>query len=165
MELIGRRLSAAEHDAVLADPALVETLLFGSEDEDDADGMPEPDLDLDKSWHAVHFLLAGSAWGLGDGLAGAAVLGGDDIGEDGGYGPARLVSADRVRAIAEALDAVTDDALRARFDRSAMKAAEIYPDIWDEDVPVDGFLEEIAGLRIFYRTAAADHQAILLMIT
>jgi hypothetical protein len=164
MELIGHRLSDTELTAVLDDPDTVESLLFGDLDDDDAD-MPEPDLDLDKSWHAVHYLLAGSAWGLGDGVAGAAVLGGEDIGDDGGYGPARLVTADRVRAVADALDALDDATLRARFDRPAMKAAEIYPDIWDEDVPVDDFLEHVGELRRFYRTAAGNGQAILLMIT
>lgn len=164
MELIGRRLSDAELSAVRDDPETVEALLFGDLDDDDAE-MPEPELDLDKFWHGVHFLLTGSAWGLGDGVAGAAVLGGEEIGEDGGYGPARLVTADRVRSVADALDALDDDTLRTRFDRPAMKAAEIYPDIWDEDVSPDGFLAHVAELRRFYRTAADNGQALLLMIT
>lgn len=95
MVLIGRRLSASELQAVLADPAAVSTLLFGDLEDDDAE-MPEPDLDLDKSWHGIHYLLTGTAWGIGEG-AGAAILGGDEIGEDGGYGPARLLDPETVR--------------------------------------------------------------------
>ncbi|MFC4068296.1 YfbM family protein [Actinoplanes subglobosus] len=164
MELIGRRLSDAELKSVHDDPDTVEALLFGDLNDYDAE-MPEPELNLDKFWHGVHYLLAGSAWDLGDGVAGAAVLGGEDIGEDGGYGPARLVTADRVRVVADALDALDDDTLRARFDRRAMKAAEIYPDIWHEDVPADRFLGHVADLRRFYRSAADNDQALLLMIT
>ncbi len=41
-----RRLPAADHRTVLADPATVETGLFGDLADDDGE-MPEPELDLD----------------------------------------------------------------------------------------------------------------------
>ena len=56
MELIGRRLAADELRAVLDDPASADTLLYGDLDDPDAE-MPEPGLDLDKSWHGIHYLL------------------------------------------------------------------------------------------------------------
>lgn len=96
-----------------ADPTAVDTLLYG--DLDDEAEMPEPELDLDKSWHGIHYLLTGTDWQIGEG-AGAAVLGGDELGQDGGYGPPRLLGPDTVRAIAAALDALDVEALRARFD-------------------------------------------------
>ena len=65
MELIGRRLSAAELRALIDDPSTADGLLYGDVDDDDAE-MPEPELDLDKSWHGVHYLLTGTAWGVGD---------------------------------------------------------------------------------------------------
>ncbi|MFG1780510.1 DUF1877 family protein [Micromonospora sp. NPDC049051] len=75
MELIGRRLSADELRTVLDDPTMVDPLLFGDLDDDDA-GMPDPELDLNKSWHGLHYLLTGTAWQIRDG-AGAAILGGE----------------------------------------------------------------------------------------
>src|SRR5262245_36837129 len=113
MELIGRRLSADELRAVLNDPAAVDRLLYGDLDDLDAE-MPEPELDLDKSWHGIHYLLTGTAWEIGEG-AGAAILGGDEVGEDGGYGPARLVRPEAVRAVAAALSALDVETLRSRF--------------------------------------------------
>ncbi|MET8043668.1 DUF1877 family protein [Micromonospora sp. NPDC005215] len=77
-------------------------LLFGDLDDEDAE-MPDPELDLHKSWHALHYLLAGKAREVDDPAA-AAVLGGDDIGEEGGYGPPRLLDVETVRVVAAALD-------------------------------------------------------------
>lgn len=101
MVLVGRRLSGVELQGVLDDPTMVGRLLYGDIDDEDAQ-MPEPDLDIDKAWHGIHYLLTGSAWEIGEG-AGAAVLGGDTIGEDG---PARLLSSDTVRAVAAGLEGV-----------------------------------------------------------
>ncbi|WP_326999681.1 YfbM family protein [Dactylosporangium sp. NBC_01737] len=163
MELIGRRLTAGELRAVLEDPEAVDELLYGDLD-DDAE-MPEPDLDLDKSWHAVHFLLTGTAWEVTEG-AGEAVLGGTEIGQDGGYGPARLFDPAAVRRVAAALDTVDVGALRARFDPAAMAAADIYPSalaLGPDDV--EAFLApQLAELRRFYGTAAAAGQAVLVAI-
>ncbi|MET8463587.1 YfbM family protein [Micromonospora zamorensis] len=128
MELIGRRLSADELRAVLDDPTTVSLLLFGDLDNEDAE-MPDPELDLHKAWHALYYLLAGTA-GRSDDPAAAAVLGGEDIGEEGGCGPARLLGVETVRLVATALDMLDIDTLRARFDPDTLAAADIYPDGW-----------------------------------
>ncbi len=164
MVLIGRRLSAEELAGVLADPTAVDTLLYGDRDDDEAE-MPEPELDLDKSWHGIHYLLTGTAWQIGEG-AGAAILGGDEIGQDGGYGPARLLDPDTGRAIATALDALDVETLRTRFDPDAMTAADIYPDIWTNGTDeFDYLMSHFTELRRFYHAAAVNGQAVLLAIT
>jgi hypothetical protein len=164
MVLIGRRLSAEELAMVRADPTAVDALLSGDLDDDEAE-MPEPELDLDKSWHGLHYLLTGTDWRIGEG-AGAAILGGAEIGQDGGYGPARLLDQDMVRAVATALDALDAGVLRARFDPDAMTAAEIYPDIWTDGSDELGYLmSHYTELRRFYNAAAANGQAVLLAIT
>ncbi|RKE11437.1 uncharacterized protein DUF1877 [Catellatospora citrea] len=162
MVLIGRRLSAGELQAVLDDAAVVDDLLYGDLEDDDGE-MPEPELDLGKSWHGVHYLLTGTAWDISQG-AGEAVLGGEEIGEDGGYGPARLFTPEAVRAVAAALDALDVDALRARFDPQAMTALDIYPNLWAE-MEFDYLAQNLTDLHRFYRSAADDGQAILLVIT
>ncbi|MCW6003471.1 YfbM family protein [Micromonospora sp. CPCC 205371] len=166
MVLIGRRLSNDELQAVLDGPARVAALLYGDLDDDDAE-MPEPELDLDKSWHGIHYLLTGTAWTMGQAAADAAILGGDEVGEDNGYGPARLLRPATVRMVATALDALSVETLRARFDPDAMAAADIYPNIWaggaDE---FDNYLAPyFTQLRQFYGAAAASGQAVLLAIT
>ncbi|MFE9201163.1 YfbM family protein [Micromonospora sp. NPDC007230] len=164
MELIGRRLSAGELAAVLADPSVVDMLLYGDLDDDEAE-MPEPELDLDKSWHGIHYLLTGTAWQIGE-SAGAAILGGVEIGPDGGYGPPRLLDPDSVRAIATALNGLEVETLRARFDPGAMTAAEIYPDLWTNGTDdFDYLMSHFAELCQFYHSAAVSGQAVLLAIT
>jgi hypothetical protein len=164
MVLIGRRLTAAEWEAVIDEPATADALLYDDLDDEDAE-MPEPELDLDKSWHGIHYLLTGTAWEIGHG-AGAAILGGEPIGADNGYGPARLLSTETVRTIAAELDALDVDTLRARFDPSAMAAADIYPDLWSGPDDFDSYLAPyFSQLQRFYQTAAANGQAILLALT
>src|SRR5262245_43187400 len=67
-----------------------------------------PVLDIHKSWHGLHWLLCQSAWDGPEPLK-HAVLGGQEIGEDLGYGPARLVDGAKVRAVAEALAGIGHD--------------------------------------------------------
>ncbi|QLQ36838.1 YfbM family protein [Micromonospora robiginosa] len=156
MVLIGRRLSGPELSAAAADPTTVAPLLHGD----------DPLLDLDKSWHGLHYLLTGTAWDTDDG-AGAAILGGEPIGDDVGYGPPRLLAPDAVRAVADGLDAVNEATLRARFDPDAMTDEGIYPAIWhDGDDEFDTYLwPSFVELRRFYRTAATQGEGVLLAVT
>jgi hypothetical protein len=149
-----RRLTPQQVAAVEADPSATVALLDREEDV----------LDLDKAWHAIHFLLTGSAWETPPG-AGEAVLGGDPVGGDMGYGPARLLSADRVRAVAAALQGLADDSLRARFDPAALMDAVIYPQVWDGDDFAAYILPNFISLRDFYLAAAQQNEAVLLAIT
>jgi hypothetical protein len=87
---------------------------------------------LEKSWHGLHYLLTGSATAESGPLA-FLLAGGDEIGEDDGYGPPRLFDPNAVRAIDAALATVTNDALWSRFDAGAMESEGVYPGTWDED--------------------------------
>lgn len=55
----------------------------------------DDEVDLDKSWHGLHFLFTGTAW-EGEEPACFLVLGGEGIGNDVGYGPARVLMPDDV---------------------------------------------------------------------
>lgn len=56
-------------------------------------------LDIDKSWHAIHFVLSGEVWGFDeDDPLSQVVLGGAPVNDDDmGYGPARLLEKDLVK--------------------------------------------------------------------
>jgi hypothetical protein len=151
MTMTGRRLAADEVDALVADPGQVEDLLFGA----------EPDLDLDKAWDGLHFVLARAG-------SERALLGSDGwISAGGGAVQARLVSVDEVRVVADALDAVDVSRLRAEFDPAALAEAGTYPDIWGEGTEeFDGYLlPALRQLRVFYREAADSGRAVLLGIS
>jgi len=129
MSMIGnyRRLTPAQLDELRADPSAVPGFLYN------ADASPEQHLDIDKSWHAIHFLLTGSAW-KGPTPLRNVVLGGTVLGEaDVGYGPARYLTPQEVQKVAAALQDIPPEALVARYDARALISAEIYPQVWEEE--------------------------------
>ena len=128
-----------------------------------------PAIDLDKAWHGIHFLLTGTADG-GDFPRNFLLLGGREVGDvDVGYGPARVMTAGETRAAHEMLEALPDDALRARFEPAEMMRREIYPEIWDRDPEEDDTLgyvmENVAALRRLLAAAAADRLGLVLYMT
>ena len=119
-------------------------------------------LRIDKSWHGIHFLLTGSAWG-GKRPLSNAVMGGQEFGPDLGYGPARYLTPDQVKEVAAALDEITSATLRDRFNPKAMTKAEIYT--WHEDEGEEGleyFLEYYAQVRAYFQQAARKGNGMLL---
>lgn len=93
-------------------------------------------LELDKSWHVLHYLFTGSAW---EGALPAAMLlsGGAEAGPDLGYGPARVISAADTAAFARFLAGQSADSLCARIDTAQMQSLEIYCAGDDDDASVE----------------------------
>lgn len=87
---------------------------------------PEDGLNLEKSWHVIHYLLTGSIDQAPPPL-GNAVLGGEEIGEDRDYGRVRFLTPPQVREVAKALSAISNDDLFRRFDIESMTAVKVYP--------------------------------------
>jgi hypothetical protein len=177
MVMTARMLTPDEMSAALSSSEALERLRYPDDDQ----GARE--VDVDKAWHAIHWLLTGSAddrpppapkRGLfrrsapEPGPAGAewlAVLGGEPVGDDNGYGPARLLRPEQVAAVAAALTPLDRDALGGRVDLAAMEAAELYPGIWDEEDVYDEYLgPSYEVLRDFYLAAAREQAAVLLAI-
>lgn len=123
-------------------------------------------ISLDKAWHGIHFLLTGTAWDV-KGPAGQAILGGQEFGEDLGYGPARVLSVAQVEAIAEALAKITPENLSVRYNTDAMTKAGIYPTIiWNREGPeaLVFLLDYYKPLVTFYRHAAEKGQLVVIAI-
>lgn len=126
-------------------------------------------VDLDKAWHAIHYLLTGTAWEGAEPLN-FLVLGGRPVGDiDVGYGPARALSAAETRTVHGALAQLTDDELRARFDPADMMKKQIYPEIWERDPAEDDTLayvmEHLQTLRDSLAEAVERHYGLLVYIT
>jgi hypothetical protein len=121
---------------------------------------------LEKAWHGLHFLLTGAAWGAEPPLD-FLLQGGTPVGEDGGYGPARLFRPEEVQELDTALSGISDEQLWSRFDAGRMEEEQIYPLIWDE--PEADLQEEYLGyfheLKRLVHEAAATGKALLVMIT
>ena len=150
---VGYRRDDLTARQILEDPEQLDELLDSDDDENS--------VDIDKAWHALHWLLNDNGHPTDDSLS-ETIFGGESIGEDLGYGPGRLLPADRVRAVARALGQIELNSLRTRMDARAMESAEIYPMIWDEDDVFDSYLAPAyERLRKFYAAAAAADQAVI----
>ena len=83
MTWIGYRRDPETARRIALDPELLDELLESES--------AQECVDLDKAWHGVHWLLTGSAE-ESSGPASDAILGGEPVGEDLGYGPAQITA-------------------------------------------------------------------------
>ena len=117
-------------------------------------------LSIEKAWHGVHYLLCGEVEPGGT-LLSQAILGGVEIGEDMGFGPARYFTADQVGEIAGELNQPErQEEMPARFDPARMSQLGIYPQGW-KNSDVAWLLEEFRRVRDFYSEARARKLAVL----
>jgi len=123
-----------------------------------------PDISIEKAWHGLHFLLCG---GFDPDLSplGRAILGGTEIGDDMGYGPARYLSAEEVKTVAAALNGLTDDELKSRYNADEMSKLKLYPGGWDDLENIEWLLAAARDVRQYYRDAADRGFAMLLYLT
>ncbi|MFN8192692.1 MAG: YfbM family protein [Nocardioidaceae bacterium] len=137
----------------LEDPDLLDELLESDDD--------RTSVDLDKAWHGIHWLLTGSD-GPTATVISEAIFGGEPVGDDLGYGPGRLMTSDRVLAVAAALRELPTETLRAKLDPPAMTEAGIYPRVWEEPDVFDSYLAPaFEKLRAFYASAAEAREAVI----
>jgi len=149
------QLTSDELASLIADPSSVEAFIYPEDDEH------ENNIDVDKAWHGIHFLLANDAW-AGELPLANVVLGGNEIGDDVGYGPAKYLTADEVFEVANALKDLSSDAFRARYNAKSLLDNEIYPQIWHDDDDAVGYLTSYyETLRDYYLDAAAKGNAML----
>jgi hypothetical protein len=120
-------------------------------------------LDIDKAWHAIHFMLNGSSF-EGDEPLVHTILGGTPIGADEGYGPARYLTNAQVKAVAKELSKQGRDELANRFDPAKLSEEDIYPSgtDWNGDEDKDYVLSYYQEVAAYYIDAAnKDHGMIL----
>jgi hypothetical protein len=164
-----------QEQALRADETLASYLAIvveGDEDESgrvSALGTIEPPLVLEKSWHILHYAFTGEAEPTGS--AGSMLLEGDEVGEDMGYGPPRLLTLQSTNAFADFLAQQTVEGLQARVCYAAMKTAGIYglPMGGGDDARYeDGIRREIAAsfplLRDYVMATAARKNGLLLWL-
>ena len=161
MSMIGNflQVTPAQLHALIDDPSAVMALIYPEGEEG------TKSIDIDKAWHGIHFMLTGDIWGGVAPLCNV-VLGGTEIGEDVGYGPAHYIGVDEVRAVAAALRDLPREELAKRFDAAAMSKNGIYPEIWDEgEDALDYLLHWYESLRAYYLDAASKGNAMLKYLT
>lgn|GEM_PF-1699425 len=120
-------------------------------------------ISLDKAWHGVHYLLCGKVQ-PGTDIASQAVMGGTEVGEDLGYGPARYFEADKVAEIARELTRPNlETEMTTRFDPPQMAKLGIYPGQFEPD-DSKWLMDAFRQLRQFYVDASAANLAVMTCI-
>jgi len=124
-------------------------------------------ISLGKMWQALHFMLTGVPW-AGEGPLSHAVMSGEAVGIDFGYGPVGFLKPTLVRAVSAALADLDVEVFKSRFSPAAMEAEMIYPNgIWERDkarLP-DELVHYFKLLGTFYRDAASRGDGVLLWIS
>ncbi|WP_395751684.1 YfbM family protein [Prosthecobacter sp.] len=166
--MIGHLVRIPEETRVLlhAEPEKIEELLYSDFEEERV--AEDDDLDIDKTWHVLHFLFTGFAWDGGF-PAGFLLSCGEPVGDvDVGYGPARSFTPREVKQISQFLTNLKPAAVRDRLKPALMKKFEIYPGPWKGDEKVEeewpyfeGGLEDTIA---FVREAAEKDLALLVYI-
>lgn len=158
MSMIGYYLRADEDTVCKVRKGDGSGLLFGEES-------GEKLTCIDKAWHAIHYIVTGCVWEIpDDNPLGQLVLGGEPINdEDMGYGPARLIPAETVKLLNDALAAWDETHFRENFHMQDMIDKEIYPVMSDEN-EADFFeyiWENFDELKKFFREAAGNGENVI----
>ena len=141
---------------LLDDPSTLENILF----EDDSN-----QYDLDKSWHAIHFMLNGSVQGVST-IAGELIVGGNPISEeDMGYGPARYFEASKVLEISADLENITNELLFEKFNAMLEQGNEIYPGFQNTDEDREYISGYFSGLKEFCKKATQENKCLISYMT
>jgi hypothetical protein len=92
------------------------------------------------------------------------VMGGTEVGEDLGYGPARYFEANKVPDLARELTRAGLEAeMQVRFDPAQMTTLQIYPFGWQPS-DLNWVMDEFHKLRQFYIDAGAAKYAVLTVL-
>ena len=139
---------------------LLEDIEALSEEEDNNE------IDIDKMWDALHFLLTGaSADHLENNLRSNMVVGHTVIDEENLLA---YTSSAKVKEIVEEIAGINFTSILAGFDMQKCKDAEIYPDIWDDEEDKEDIMEDLSDsfdqLKQLYRTAAEHRNGVLVSI-
>ena len=126
--------------------------------------------DIDKMWDVLHFLLTGKSASepIEDDLISEAIVGQFNISGEEIQEFISGTKTDRVKEIAKALQELDFETYIDKFDMSAFRQNDIYPDIWgyeDEADEIKDYLRtSFERLKKFYEKMAAQESAVLVSI-
>jgi hypothetical protein len=163
-----RSLTENQRQKLLEHPDKLEEFLDDEEDFGDAEGARFLDLDIGETWHGLQYLMTGTPW-EGKAPLDFLVRGGEDVGDiPSDEGTARVLTADEVKALSKALDALPVKTLGGRYDAQKMQAEDIYPGMWEEPPddldPKEELLSYFEELKKFMAAVAKRGHGLLVFI-
>ena len=169
MSMIGgyRRLTLGQledlQSALQDNSEAVSDLLYPEERSYDK---PDLELEIAKAWHGIEFLLYGKEDASPSLLN--VVMGGAEVGDDIGYGPARYLLPEQVKEVSQTLDGLEKAELRKQFSPEAFEAADIYPGGWtvgEPDATFEWIWGKLSAVRELFREAAQHGDVIMLYLS
>jgi hypothetical protein len=143
------------------DPGLIPEYLFPDNDEE-----PPNSTDVDKAFHCIHFILTGKSEG-GDEPLSLVIFGGEEVGEDIGYGPVKILLPEQVKAISKSLNEFGVNEFKVRYQPELLEKEQIYPEgLWmpDDQNIIEYVLGNFEKLVSFYNEAAKRGDGALLYL-
>lgn len=168
MSMIGilLRVTNEQLESFLIDSALLEEFADAEDIEESGS-----QLDLDKSWDAINFLLTGHSVDtietaeppLSQVLFSGQLV---DEEQDMGYGPAHYLTPEQVNEVSTALSMISASDFRQRYDADKLNEKGVYPQAWEDNEDEKDYLaDNFEDLKTFYSKAAEEGQAIVAYIT
>ncbi|MCE3226876.1 MAG: hypothetical protein K0S32_1427 [Bacteroidetes bacterium] len=124
--------------------------------------------DVDKAWDGIFFVLTGKSSQDFDDVEGAMkwiVFPDNEM--DSGYegSPYFYSTVTETQEVANALNKITNEEFKSRYNSKALTENDVYPGIWDEgDDALDYLFDNYISLKNFYNQAAAENQAMIVSI-
>jgi hypothetical protein len=123
-----------------------------------------PRMEVEKSWHGLHYVLNGDPW-KGSGALSHVVMGGTEVGEDAGYGRPHYVNPFQVVQASTALDRITDAEFEQRVRKTDFSGKDIY--CYDDKLHSEDIAELVhyfKEVRKFFHDAAERSNGVLVGI-
>jgi hypothetical protein len=161
MVLVIARADAARLAALRAAPDTVQEYILGEEAYESGDA-----IDFDKAWNVLHFLLTGHPDEVDHPLS-LLPLEYEKIGEDFGYGPAQVISAQNVQTFAGELSKLSDEDLESRFEKLSLDDETVYLGgvLTKEDEPGWEYVSQnIPAFRHFLQRCVETQSAIVTLM-
>lgn len=154
------RLTDDDAKKALTDAAFATTLLRSK-------GTGErPILDIHKSWNGLHYVLTGEPHGGKPPLS-DVIMGGQPTGVDPGYGPARVLTSQKVAELSDVLEKLGEEGFKRNFDQCDFERPDVYV-YGDSGEDLEEIYEELLGyfqrLRSFYKDAANKAESMMTCI-
>ena len=146
-----RLATPEELNTLVNEPDMVEEWLFDTEE-------TPADAELGKSWHGIHFLLTGSEY-EGEKPYCYLLSESQEIGEDLGYGPARILTSEQANEFSACLENIDEADFKSRYDRHKqdMDKKDIYPGGWQSGNDSENFdflFSNLTTLKEFLKKAS-----------
>ncbi len=124
------------------------------------------ELDLDKAWHGLHYLLCKDPFG-GEGPLFEALMGGRPLNEHEEEDIiVRYLTPEQVQEVAEALAGTEPQQLVDNFDPDDMNDAPVYPaSDWNDEGELDYLMGYYQPMRDHYRAAAEAGEGMLIYVS